>query len=241
MKYSIIVPAHNEGEHVEPFLSDFLEHLPEEVDRVLTEVLLIENGSRDDTMAACERLVVRYPDRVKAMTVERPSYGEAIKHGMLSATGDYLSILEVDYLEADFVKRSVEMFQAGQTRFIVASKRHPESVDGRPWKRRMLTLGFNKILNYLVGYPGSDTHGLKSIETALAKELCALTETTDEVFQTELVLLAWRLGHTIEELPIRLKEMRPAPVSVARRMPKVIDMVRQLKKSINRFPRKPTV
>jgi hypothetical protein len=87
----------------------------------------------------------------------------------------------------------------------------------------------------LIGYPGSDTHGLKSIETNLAKRLCELAQTTDEIFQTELVLLAWKNGVTIEELPIRIEEHRATPVSIMRRVPMVLDLLSQLRSSMRRF------
>jgi hypothetical protein len=95
---------------------------------------------------------------------------------------------------------------------------------------------FNWILNMFTGYPGTDTHGLKSIETTLAKQLCAQAITTDEIFQTELVLLAWRQGIKIHEIPIRIREMRPTPVSIRRRFPMVLDTIRQLRRSLRRFP-----
>jgi hypothetical protein len=92
------------------------------------------------------------------------------------------------------------------------------------------------MLRMFLGYPGTDTHGLKSIEARCAKQLCELAITSDEVFQTEIVLLAWRLGVEIHERPIRIRETRRAPVTVLRRVPKVVDTVRQLKRSLERFP-----
>jgi hypothetical protein len=119
----------------------------------------------------------------------------------------------------------------------VASKRHPDSIDNRHIKRRILTALYNLVfLRLFLGYPGTDTHGLKSMEASLAKQLCNLAITTDEIFQTEIVLIAWRLGIRIDETAIRIIETRPAPVSVLRRLPKVLRTVRQLKRSLERFP-----
>ena len=42
----------------------------------------------------------------------------------------------------------------------------------------------------------------------MAKKLCEIAITTDEVFQTELVLLASRLASKIEEVPVQILEMR---------------------------------
>lgn len=119
----------------------------------------------------------------------------------------------------------------------MGSKRHPQSADRRPLKRRILTALYNYVfLRLLVGYPGSDTHGLKSIETPVAKRLCEIAITSDEVFQTEIVLLAWRLGIKIEEVPVQILEMRNPTVTVLRRVPKVLNTVRALQRSLRRFP-----
>jgi hypothetical protein len=86
------------------------------------------------------------------------------------------------------------------------------------------------------GYPGTDTHGLKSMEADCAKKLCLTALTTDEVFQTEIVLLGWRLGFRVDEIPVDISELRPSPVKVLRRVPKVLNTVRELKRSLSRFP-----
>lgn len=235
MTHSIVVPAHNEAENLEPYVSTFVDRLLARMPEVDWEVLLVENGSRDDTLACARRLEARYPDTVRVLSNARGSYGEAIKRGMLEARGARVTVLECDFLDLDFVRRSIDALERG-ARFVVGSKRHPESVDRRPLKRRLLTRAFNALLKLAFGYPGTDTHGLKTIDAALAKELCRKALTTDEVFQTEIVLLAWKLGEEIVELPVRIEEVRCAPVSIPRRFPMVIDLVAQLRRSLERFP-----
>lgn len=235
MEYSIVIPVHNEGEHIEPFVEGFLARLPVVVTNVLHEIILVENGSQDDTLDACRRLEAAHPDLIRTLEIPRGSYGEAIKTGMLAARGSHLAILECDFLDEQFVAASIDSFISGQSRFIVASKRHPDSLDQRPWKRRLLTAGFNRILNVLLGYPGSDTHGLKCIETNLAQRLCRLARTSDEIFQTELVLIAWNNGVKIDELPIQIEEQRATPVSIFKRIPMVLETVSQLRGSMQRF------
>ena len=233
--HSIVIPAHNEGETLQAFVSAFIEDLSRALPHVQFEVLIIENGSTDDTLEQANILKARYPEKVMVLSNKRGSYGEAIKRGMQESRGIHLSILECDFLKVDFVVQSIRVLEARKAKFIVASKNHPESIDHRPLKRRVLTYVFNRILKVFFFYPGSDTHGLKSIDTALAKELCRLAITTDEIFQTEIVLLAWKLGENIFELPICIEEVRSTPVSIKRRFPMVIDLVRQLRRSLRRF------
>jgi glycosyltransferase involved in cell wall biosynthesis len=236
MEYSIVIPAHNEALNLERFVTSFIRNLPQDI--VLTEIVLVENGSTDSTLQACYRLQQSFSKQIRVFSIARASYGEAIKLGMLQSRGTHLSILECDCLNADFVSDSIRLFQTQDTRFIVASKRHPESIDRRPLSRRLLTALYSYFLLRVFGYPGTDTHGLKSIEASCAKQLCELAITSDEVFQTEIVLLAWRLGIEIHERPIRIQETRQAPVAVFNRVPKVLDTVGELKRSLGRFPKK---
>jgi dolichyl-phosphate beta-glucosyltransferase len=238
VQYSVIIPAHNESANIEAQVAKFIENLPGEISDILVEIIIVENGSTDDTLDACRRLEHSFPNLVRIFTLSRGSYGEAIKLGMLESRGTHLSILESDFLDSRFVAKSMAVFRAELAELIVGSKRHPESVDRRPLKRRALTAIYNIVfLKLCFGYPGTDTHGLKSIEAHCAKTLCQTAFTTDEVFQTELVLLAWRLGVTIKEIPVTICELRSAPVSILRRFPKVLGTVRQLKSSLGRFPR----
>lgn len=236
MRYSIVIPAHNEVANLGPFVTEFLRDLPRSVAEVLDEIILVENGSLDDTLGACRRLAAEHPGLIRVLSNPRGSYGEAIKRGILESAGSYVSVLECDFLDGAFVAESIALFRRGDANFIVASKRHPASIDRRPLKRKLLTIGFNALLRMYLRYPGTDTHGLKSIEGSLAKELCRISATTDEIFQTEIVLLAWRLGHSIVELPIQIRERRATAVAVVRRLPAVANVLSALRQSLRRFP-----
>lgn len=237
MSVSIIIPVHNESAHVESAVDRFLAQLGPTARALLTEIILVENGSRDDTWAIIQRMAEREP-LLRPISIARGSYGEAIRTGMLAARGRWLSILELDFLDTGFVEQSWQMMQRGDARFVVASKRTRGSVDERPWLRRVITQAFNAVLRVVVGYDGTDTHGLKTIDTALAQELCGLAITTDEALQTEIVLIAARRGCPIVELPISIREVRPAPVKVLARAPKALAILWDLRRSLRRFPRR---
>jgi len=237
MQISVVIPAHNEAANLESYVGHFIETLPREVVEVLKEIIVVENGSTDETMEACSRLQNRFPKLVRVCTIPRGSYGEAIKKGMIESRGTHVSILECDFLDHQFVSASIDIFRGDRAQFIVGSKRHSQSTDRRPLKRRALTMLYNYVfLRLLIGYPGTDTHGLKSLEKAVAEKLCEVAITSDEVFQTEIVLLAWRLGIKIEEVPVQILEKRSPTVTVFRRIPKVLNTVQALKRSLARFP-----
>ena len=199
-------------------------------------MVLVENGSTDGTWGECSALSQLFPGVVVATQIPRGSYGEAIKKGMMVAKESHVAILECDFLLPTFLSSCMDVFSSDMADVVVASKRHPRSVDERPLKRRLLTYGFNAILHAALRYPGSDTHGLKAFPTSVAQKLCSLSQTTDEVFQTEIILIAWRLGYRIAEVPIEIREKRATPVTIVKRVPKVANIIRDLRQSLRRFP-----
>ncbi|MDD4280057.1 MAG: glycosyltransferase family 2 protein [Candidatus Sumerlaeales bacterium] len=234
--HSVIIPAYNESENLRPFVSKFIKELPgTPLEDQILEIIVVENGSRDNTWDELQLLAQEYPQTVVATRIPRGSYGEAIKHGMMMAKGETLSILELDFIKPEFIIDALDKIQNQNADVVIASKRHPKSIDKRPLKRRILTRAFNMILSIATGYPGTDTHGLKAFKTSVAKELCAKAITTDEVLQTEIVIIAWKLGYKIVEVPITIQELRAATVSVTRRLPKVMTLIQQLRQSKKRF------
>ena len=232
---SIIVPVHNEYECLEELIIQFWKNLGK-LNYKIGEIHLMENGSSDDTFQVCKNLEKRFPGLVFAHEIPIPSYGEAIKQGIMSSAGNVICILECDAMDISFIDSSLKIIDENQADFVVASKRHPESNDQRPFKRRMLTYLFNQYLKIFFRFPGSDTHGLKTIRAHVAKTICGVTITSGEVFQTELVLLAHRMGFKVVEMPINLSEIRNTKVALCRRLPKVINVVTELKNSLARFP-----
>lgn len=235
MDCSVIVPVHNEAPYIRESVAAFLQALPSEARAALREIVLVENGSTDGSIEECRAAGQAHGEIMRVLVNPVAGYGEAIRRGMLEARGTHLTILECDCMDADFFAGSIRLFRHNSAQFIVASKRHPKSVDLRPWKRRALSAAFHWMVNAATGYRGTDTHGLKSIETALARKLCGMAVTGGEVFQAEIVLLAWKLGVRVHELPLRIEEKRPTPVAVWKRAPNVMGAVWQLRRSLRRF------
>jgi glycosyltransferase involved in cell wall biosynthesis len=234
MQISVVIPVHNEEEFIQNSVLSFIGQLAPATKEKLQEIILVENGSTDGSLGACRQLETEHPGFIRTIESLVASYGEAIKTGLLQSRGSHISILECDFLDVDFLEGSVRLFEEQQARFILASKRHVDSKDGRPFRRRLFTAGLNLLLRITTGYPGSDTRGLKSIEADLARQLCGLAVTSDEFFQTEITLLAWNLGVPPLELPITIQEVRVTPVSTLKRIPAMLRMPLELRRSLSR-------
>jgi len=229
---SFIIPVHNEGSNLFSYVEKFILDIGEKINTY--EIILVENGSQDNTFTECERLRDKYGQIIVIIKCEIPSYGESIKQGLIAAQFDTLFVYEVDFLEVDFIWRALDKIHNENYDFVVGSKRHSESQDMRPFKRRLLTFLFNKFLKFYFNFTGTDTHGLKALRKSVFKKINNFTITTDEVYQTELVLLAYSLDLKVTEVPVELRETRSPSVSIIKRLPKVLKIVVQLKRSLSR-------
>jgi len=238
MKAAIVIPVHNEADHLAESVGRFLESLGPLRSRI-GGILLMENGSTDSTPEVCRHLEEAYPGLVKTRRVEIASYGEAVKAGFRAAEEEAVFVLECDAMDSGFVVSAFEALDAGRADILIGSKRLPASDDRRPRIRRNLTFLFNFGLKMFFRFRGTDTHGLKAFRAEAARKLVEVSMTGGEVFQTEIVLLADRLGYRVLELPVRLQETRRTPVRIVRRLPKLWTLVRELRKSLSRFPRNP--
>lgn len=89
---SLIVPTLNEAAN--------LPALAERVDRALAgrsyELLVVDDNSRDDTVAVCEKLVLQFPLRLIVRKTPQDGLSGAVLHGMAEARGELLVVMDAD-------------------------------------------------------------------------------------------------------------------------------------------------
>ncbi len=89
---SISIAAYN----VEEFLKNTLDSLvaPEIMDDI--EVLIIDDGSKDNTAAIGKEFVDKYPNSFKVISKPNGGYGSTINAAIDAATGQYFKTLDGD-------------------------------------------------------------------------------------------------------------------------------------------------
>jgi len=213
--FSIVVPVYNEAEFIPralPALVDELESL-----ETSYQLLLVENGSTDETLSRATMVAEGLP--VTVLSLEQPDYGAAMRHGFLQANGDWVVNFDIDYFSADFLRRVLLLDDVD---LVIASKRDPGSEDRRPLIRRIATFVFNLLLRAILGSHVSDTHGMKAFRRDLVGKVAPLVMSRQDLFDTELVVRAERLGYRIQEVPVVVEELRVARSSLVKRVPRTI-------------------
>ena len=99
--------------------------------------------------------------------------------------------------------------------------------DKRPMTRHAATLVINGMLRVLVGFRGTDTHGLKAFRRDRVSPVARRCLVDRDLFASEFVIRADREGLRVVEIPVHIVEKRPPSVNLFKRVPKVLrDMAR---------------
>lgn len=92
---SLFFPCHNEADNLEGLVSDALAALPALA--TTYEVILVDDGSRDETALVAERLVQQHAGVVRLVRHEvNRGYGGALRSGFAAAQYDYLAYTDGD-------------------------------------------------------------------------------------------------------------------------------------------------
>ena len=231
---SVVMPAHNESGLLDQTLKELVSALRER--ELAFEVLVVENGSTDSTVADARAFAADHP-AVSVLTRAEADYGEAMRVGILASTGGVVVVFDVDYYDPGFVDRVLPPLTAPDGPVIVVgSKRAPGTHDTRPWPRRAITAGFSSVLRIGFGLRVSDTHGMKAMRRATVEPIVRRCRNGTDLFDTELVLRADRAGLEVAEVPVTVEERRPSRTPIARRILRTMGGLVRLRVQLWREP-----
>jgi glycosyltransferase involved in cell wall biosynthesis len=199
------------------------------------ELLLVENGSTDDTLQILQQTAQEDPHIVLG-SLPVANYGLALRHGILKSTKDIVVIFNLELRDMGFMQLCLNDLPSYD--LIIASKMMPGAKDERPFLRRVTSRGFNLFLRWVWGFRGTDTHGMKGFWRESITPIARRVVTDGFIFETELVIRAARMGLRIKEIPVQVKELRlRSTMSLLGRVPGVlIDLWRLLWTLPTQFP-----
>lgn len=216
---SLLIPVYNEQSWIDGAILEFIGAL-ESLGREF-ELILCENGSDDETLLRCKAVAAKDP-RIRFLSLGAPNYGAALRAGIFAARGRIVICEELDICAAEFWHRALAAMSKEQWELVVGSKAMRGAQDRRPWQRRLATREYNRLLRILVGFRGTDTHGLKVFRRESMLPVAKRCVVQHDVFASELVIRAQRIGLRWTELPVHLTEKRAPSVALWARVPKVL-------------------
>jgi glycosyltransferase involved in cell wall biosynthesis len=197
---SLILPAHNEERRLLPALQAVHRFLSTQT--YTAEVLVVENGSQDDTLSIARGAAETFPE-VQVLHEERRGKGLAVRRGMLAARGAYRFFCDVDF---SMPVEEINLFLPPKldAEVAIASREVPGARRiGEPLHRHVVGRAFNTLVRALLLPDLHDTQcGFKCFRGDVAEEVFSLQRLDGMSFDAEVLYIARLHGHRIEEVPI---------------------------------------
>jgi glycosyltransferase involved in cell wall biosynthesis len=213
---SIVIPSFNEELRLPGSLEKIAAYVREK--RPNTEVLVVDDGSRDGTAAVAESWRDRIPQLRVISNGTNRGKGFSVKHGSLEARGDIVLFTDAD-LSAP-IEEGEKLFAALKTYDVAIGSRAVDrsliEVHESPF-REFAGIVFNKIVRAILRLPFVDTQcGFK----AFRRERCQIIFEQQTIerfgFDPELLYLARHHGLSIKEVPVRWAHSPATKVSMVR-------------------------
>lgn len=90
---TIVIPTYNMQDYLHRCLDSLI--VPEEQMQLL-EVLVVNDGSKDNSSVIAHEYQNKYPDTFRVIDKENGNYGSCVNRGLREATGKYIKILDAD-------------------------------------------------------------------------------------------------------------------------------------------------
>jgi glycosyltransferase involved in cell wall biosynthesis len=225
---SVVIPVHNEADYLPGALTELFDEIAG-IPASIT-VLVAENGSTDGTADEVRSLIPEF-EGLGLLELPTPDYGAAMRAGFLETGGEWVVNFDIDYFSGQFLRSVLEIGDDADV--VLASKRTEGADDQRGTVRRLATWTFNQILRFGLSSGVSDTHGMKAIRREVIDRVVPEVISTQDLFDTELVVRAERAGFRIVEVPAVVEEKRETKSSLAKRVPRTLKGVWRIRKNMN--------
>ena len=197
---SIISPAYNEESRLPNTLEQVFAFLERE--DYPAEVIVVENGSSDQTLSLAQELTKKYPD-LRVLHNEKAGKGLAVRTGVFAATGEYRVFCDADFsMPVEEIRRFIP---PNLDKDIVIASREVEGAVryDEPNFRHFTGRIFNLLIRLLALPKLHDTQcGFKGFRAEVAEDIFQYQHIEGWAFDVEILFIARMRGYEIIELPI---------------------------------------
>jgi glycosyltransferase involved in cell wall biosynthesis len=208
--FSIILGCYNAGASLETNLVD-LTSLLDSLERSY-ELLIVEDGSQDDSLKILRRLEKGMPNLVILRNPKNMGKGFSIRNGVLNSRGNNIVFTDLDMAYSKQNMLTVLDKLEGGCPIVVGNRRLPESMYTAKntlvkyvHRRHRIGIAFNSLVRRLFDLTTRDTQsGLKGFQRHVAVQIFNNLYTDGFLFDVEMFIRAKKLGIKIVEIPVHL-------------------------------------
>ena len=197
---SIIIPAYNEEKRLLHTLNQVFAFL--EGEDYPAEVIVVENGSSDQTLALAQKLAKKYAN-LRVLQNKKAGKGLAVQRGMLEAEGEYRIFCDADLsMPIEEVRRFIPPNLNSD--IVIASREVKGAIRyDEPGYRHFTGRVFNLLIRLFALPKLHDTQcGFKGFRADVAEDIFQYQSINGWAFDVEILFIAKMRSYKIAELPI---------------------------------------
>ncbi|XP_071447962.1 dolichol-phosphate mannosyltransferase subunit 1 [Hetaerina americana] len=204
-KFSILLPTYNERENLPIIVWLIVKYMTESGN--VFEIIIIDDGSPDGTLDVAKQLQKIYgEDKIILRPREKKlGLGTAYIHGMKSASGNFIVIMDADLSHhPKFIPQFISK-QKENDYDVVSGTRYvgDGGVYGWDFKRKLVSRGANFLTQLLLRPGASDLTGsFRLYKKSVLERLVQSCVSKGYVFQMEMIIRARQFDFSIGEVPI---------------------------------------
>ena len=212
----ITIPVLNEQRAIETTLSTLASYLSAECPYDWS-ITVVDNGSTDRTWQLANSFAAAN-SHTRAVRLDRPGRGGALKEAWSTSSADVVAYMDVDLsTELESLRPLLEPIVKGEADVSIGSRLAPGAIIERSVQREVISRIYNMIARRFLRYEVRDAQcGFKAVRASVARDLIPRIEDDGWFFDTELLVLAWRDGLRINEIPVRWVEDDDSRVRIMR-------------------------
>jgi dolichyl-phosphate beta-glucosyltransferase len=226
---SVIVPAYNEETRLPSTLARVVRYLDEK-NFSFSEILVVDDGSRDGTVPAISEFAVRHPSVRLLQNPGNRGKGYSVRHGMLEARGEWSLFTDADLSSPiEEMEKLIEAARQQAAQVAIGSRALDRSLVGvhQPLLREYAGRFFNLVMRAVTGLNFHDTQcGFKLFQTEAARRIFSLQRLERFGFDAEVLFIAERLGYRAVEVPVRWNDVAGSKVGTLQGLNGFVDLLR---------------
>jgi glycosyltransferase involved in cell wall biosynthesis len=199
--FSLVVACYNEAPHLEASMRETFRVL--DALRWSSEVIFVDDASRDDTVAVIERLVAAHPDRAIRVLRHATNVGRGgtVTDGMRVAEGRFTGFIDIDLeVHARYLLPCLLALEEGAD---VATGQRIYRFQWRSLDRYVMSRGYLWLMQRMIGVPLADTEtGFKLFRRNRILAVLDRCEDRGWFWDTEVMVRAHHAGLRIVEVPV---------------------------------------
>jgi glycosyltransferase involved in cell wall biosynthesis len=203
VRVDAVIPVYNEEKDLEHSVLKLRQFLLGNVDYDW-RIVVADNASTDHTLEIAQDLASRYPGQVGIVHLDQKGRGRALRRAWTESDADVVSYMDVD-LSTDLscYKPLIDGLIGTEYDVAIGSRLAPGAKIQRGLKREFISRTYNFMIKLVFWHRFSDAQcGFKAMTRRAVAEIIPLVKDQAWFFDSEILLLAERMGFKIWEVPV---------------------------------------